>query len=516
MKKLVTHSPISGSKFKKIAAIIIVTIIVSVITVVIFLPRKTNKINTFSCIKNIACPDCNLILISVDSLRADHVGALGYQRDTTPHIDSLASQGILFSNYFTNSYLTPITEASLHTGMYPTSHGLTSFQHYLPEDRKLLAEILKKENFTTSAYITSPEFNDYVSLKKSFSRGFENFNYQKSPFRDVPKLDKIFDNLNKLSKNQFFFWLTVGSVHWPYGRHAPDTYTDPKYSGILKGKSLNWTDTFGNIYNGLYYPEKKKLAVEDFQFINDKYDDGLKYFDNFFGKFIEKLQENKLLDNSIIVLTTEHGEELGEHGFIGHYDIYDSQVHTPLLVFTPKLRMGRKIASMVSTVDVLPTIMDLLGLLSPSQSQGKSLVPLICEIEEEKSREAVYIERNPLWEEAGINPVTDQLKEAGIYNGNSGDKDIAVRTKEWKYILRLSKNILEKISWWSYLTKEHITISAAELYNLKDDPGETKNVIDDFPIVAGGLHVKLENWYKQVNSMTPESVERTKIIQDYF
>ena len=98
--------------------------------------------------------DCNVILVSVDSLRADHMGIYGYKRNTTPNFDALAKKGTLFKNYYSPSYITPVTEATVQTGLYPTSHGVTNFDSLLPKNRTLLPEYMKKLGFRTQAIET--------------------------------------------------------------------------------------------------------------------------------------------------------------------------------------------------------------------------------------------------------------------------------------------------------------------------------------------------------------------------
>lgn len=445
------------------------------------------------------------------------MGAYGYKRPTTPFFDQLAKKGAFFENYFTASYLTPISEASVHTGMYPTGSGVTNFDTELPTDKTTLAELLKNEGFKTAAIHTSPEFWFFPALKSVFSRGFSDYRYivPEGHKRDLPDMKVIADELGAFGKDQFFLWLTVGKVHWPYyGYQDTNVFTDPNYSGILKNRELDWDNTFGNIYNGVLYPEKKALTDADKNYIVDKYDEGVKLSDNFLAALYSELRNRNLIKNTIIVIESEHGEDLGEHGYYAHYDVLDDQIHTPFLILSPKLD-GVSVANQVSSTDVLPTILTLLGRGAPSQVQGKDTVPVICGAKE--SDKDIFTERNPLWEEVPVDQTLKKLREKGVEFGTKRFKDIAIRTKEWKYIIRNSGPILEKISWWGNLTGVKMTLPEAELYDLKRDPGETKNVITDFPDVAKDLRSKLLNWYDNVSKNTPaKEINKDSQIQTYF
>lgn len=504
--------------------VVLSTIAVIVIIIVVLTINTYNKTAfPLSCPRQITCPDCNLILISVDSLRADHIGALGYKRNTTPFIDILAKKSFLFSNYFTSSYLTPVTEASVHTGLYPSSHGVTTFQSILSKKIKTLPEMLKKQGYGTAAIFTSPEFNEkeYPGLKESFSRGFDYYQYSDAGFRANPSIGEIESRLDPMEKNKFFWWFAIGSVHWPYGLRSPKIFTNVKYQGFFKDRILNWTNTLSYIYDNVYHasdsPSLVKLEPEDLQYVTDRYDDAIYNFDSFIRSLYQLLASKDLLKKTIIVIMSEHGESFGENGMIAHYDIYDNQIHTPLLIFTPQNRSGKKISSLVSSVDILPTLSELLGLSPHPQVQGRSLVPVMCNLQEmNSSNEAVFIERNPLWEQARINPVHDILKNAGIMVDLAPQKDIAIRTSKWKYIQRLAKNTLEKISWWSYVTKRKIIVPDEELYDIVADPGEKNNLIDKYPSVAKTLQLRLEAWHQSIILDSARNGKNVERIQEYF
>ncbi len=468
--------------------------------------------------KPILCADCNVILLSVDSLRADHIGTFGYKRDTTPNFDAFSREGALFLNYFSTSFLTPVSEMSVHTGLYPTSHGVTNFETVLPKNRTTIAEYLKTKNYETSAISSSPEFEINPALKKSFSRGFDRYRY----FIDASGKHRQFfpgemsSELDTLADKKFFLWLAVGGVHWPYGDGFQNIYADKDYNGFFKNRSLDWT-TFQNIYKGMEYISGRGLPIynHDVQYVIDNYDNGVRAFDDFLGQLIDELKRRNLLEKTIVVIESEHGEGLHEPGYFAHYDVLDNQVHVPLLIFSPSFESGKRISSLSSSVDVFPTIIELLGGTAPDPVQGKSLAPIIGGKEKDGIRQEVFIERNPLWEEAAPE-VMFPLKILGINVVSEGYKDIAIRTPEWKYILRLSKKRVEEISWWQALTGQLVNIPEDELYNLIDDPMETQNVADRYPEERRMLRKKLEDWYTEISRNAPENVEIEQKIQPYF
>lgn len=473
--------------------------------------------------------DCNVILISVDSLRADHMSSYGYKRKTTPNFDALAQQGTLFKNYYSPSFITPVVEASVQTGLYPTSHGVTNFVSLLPKERTILPEYLKRLGFQTEAIISSPEFVYYSPIKDSFKRGYDKYNFPRvtdgpgSPARRYPPI-KIFKEAfvsSKKSDKQSFLWLALGGVHWPFGWGEPNQFGATNYNGPLAGKQLDWP-VFKNIYNGVLYPgsatentDKIQLTNNDIQYVRDNYDNGVYAFDQFLGQVMNELKKNKLDKKTIIVVESEHGEELGEHGYFAHYDIWDTQTHQPLLIVDPRVKGGAKISSIVGSVDILPTILNLVGTTSTNGLQGKSLAPLIRKTEPDGQRKTIFQERVPLWEEAVLQTRHD-MGQKGFQLETSGAKDIAIRTDKWKYILRLSSKKQAEISWWKFMSGQPILFPEVELYDLAKDPGETKNVVAEHPEVANQLNKELRAWYKKVQSNSSDKVKKTELVQPYL
>lgn len=473
-----------------------------------------------ACALNARCPDCNVILLSVDSLRADHVGAYGYARDTTPYFDELAKTGALFENYFSSSFLTPVSEMSVHTGMYPSAHMVTNFDTVLPEEITTIAEYMSRKGYFTSTLLSSPEFEINPALKKSFSRGFKRYEYIKAdqtmPYnglRAFPSQSQLAKEMGEIENKKFFWWVGVGGVHWPYGGQGKDVFADPAYQGILKNTQLDWAE-FQNIYKKIYYPQKIHLSDADIQYVRDQYDNGVRAFDEFFERFVSELARQNLLNHTLIVIQSEHGEGLHENGYFAHYDILDTQTHVPLLIISPGLSKGCRVASFAGSADVFPTIAELLGHEGLEQFQGKSLAPVIRGDEKDGMRQEVFLERNPLWEETKA--MRMGLESRGVDVGNYRHTDIGIRTPRWKYIARTSSQAMEKINWWQIMTGIKSDFPEAELYDLVNDPGETANVIDRYPEEAAALEKRLREWAGAIIPVPGKEPDRVPTIQPYF
>lgn len=470
--------------------------------------------------------DCNVILISVDSMRLDRMGSYGYKKyNTTPNFDNLAKKSFLFKNYFSAAYLTPVSEGAVQTGLYPTTNTVKSFFSEVPTEIKILPEYMKNLGFYTQSIISSPEFTTYPSLKKGFSRGYDKYNYTStdnsdkllfSNTRKYPPINEFKQAMqNNIKQNQkSFTWVAIGGVHWPYGQDVPNQFGVTYYQGILQGKALDWP-LFQNVYNGLLYPDQKKLTKGDYDYINDRYDNGVYAFDNYLGQIMQQLKELKLDKKTIIVLESEHGEGLGEHGYFAHYDIMDSQVHEPFLIYDPRLDGGKNIESLVGSVDILPTILDLVDGETNTKFQGKSVRPILEGKEPDGQRNEVYIERVPLWEEGVLQVrnalVLDKFKPTDVLH-----EDYAIRTNRWKYILRDSADTMKKINYWQDLTKQKMNFPPEELYDIKSDPSEQKNVADQNPEVVRELKAKLLKWREEAITNQPAKEKKTDMVQPYL
>lgn len=492
-------------------------------------------------------PECNVILISVDSLRADHVGTYGYGKRTTPSIDAWAKNGVVFENAFASAYLTPIAEMAVHTSLSPIANGLTRIDVRSDAEALTIAEILNAAGYHTIAAGSSPEFFHFSdSLTESFRRGFDEYfrayfdieesvrqSSTLSSFRVDP--EEAIELVRRPPREKFFLWLTLGQAHWPY-------YSDPlSFDEIYRdewGGGLTWNNELRRIYEGsvwsVKYPGTKDAAFlsEDAEKIIAAYDHNIERTDAFLGRFFRALAKSGLDSNTIVVVQSEHGEDMGEHGYFEHYDIFDTTLHVPLIMRIPDTP-PRRVPAIVSSVDILPTILDYLDIDTPEKAEGLSARPLI-EGYATSTRTAAFSLRTPLrehfyaksiprWEPEMRRPGTEAYAQFFIpitsfdaYDKKHPVYDASIRTDEWKLIWRKSRDEIEKYGWWNLLTDARKRPREFELYHVTEDPYEQRNVCDDYPNVCSTLGKQLSDWVAGEEAKRGTPSPGGSVIQPYF
>ena len=293
----------------------------------------------------------NIILITVDTTRADRMGFLGSKRGLTPNLDVLAHQGVVFEKAYSQAPLTPVSHATIFTGAYPQFHTVTDFGHPLPSLLPFVPEILHKSGYHTAAFIGSIILDPKGNMAPGFDRGFDFFDAGFHMKRDPD--ESRYDNVERrggdvvartigwLGKNRqspFFIWVHLYDPHAPY---------DPPS------------------------PYDKRFA--------DGYDGEIAYADASLGKLFQYLRQRGLYDRALILVMSDHGESLGAHGESMHgIFLYDETIHVPLVFKLPgELLAGHRVAGRVRLVDVAPTLLTMLSLPLPPTFQGESLVPLM-------------------------------------------------------------------------------------------------------------------------------------------
>ncbi len=334
-------------------------------------------------------PRYNLLLISVDTLRADRLGCYGYARDTSPSVDGLAAEGVLFENAFSSSPKTTPSHMSIMTGLYPRAHNVYMWKRgpdgvyggkTLSAQVPTLAEILAARGYVSAAFTGGGN----VAGKIGFDRGFSVYDES----GDTPGACAwIARNAGK----PFFLFYHTYYTHDPYLPPPPyDQRYDPEYAGgIVSGAALlselglrvggAWAGGAWDKLSERFWKTVDAGDPRDIRHLNALYDGSIAYVDHeFIAALLASLRAAGVLDRTLIVFTSDHGEEFLEHGRFRHDSLYREVTRVPLILRLPGvLPAGKRVGQLVRSVDLLPTVLDILGLPLPSSVQGVSLLPAV-------------------------------------------------------------------------------------------------------------------------------------------
>lgn len=329
-------------------------------------------------------PRPNIVLLSIDTLRADHLGCYGYSRPTSPTIDELASQGVLFERAFSHSPKTAISHMSILTGLLPPAHGVT--QNDDPEPQRLsdsiptIATLLRQAGYATFA-VTG---GGHVSANLGFDQGMDWFTVD-GAFSDAT--GHVLAGIKKVREQQpgkpFFAFLHTYAVHDPYTPPIKfqKLFVDPAYDGKIISTYQDLVRASGDsgwqTMHEVYWRHVDPNDLRDVQHIRDLYDGGIRTADAEVAKLVQRLREMEVWDNTLFILLSDHGEEFQEHGKFLHEQLFQEHLHVPMIWLFPRDEQGnlrnRREPGVVRLIDVLPTLLDYLGLETPRHAQGLSL-----------------------------------------------------------------------------------------------------------------------------------------------
>ena len=388
----------------------------------------------------------NLIVITLDTTRADRLGAYGYGHAGTPNEDALAEDGAMFEHASTAAPLTLPAHSTIFTGRFPPEHGVRDNGGYFLQDREqTLAETLKSHGFATGGFIAAYVLDSKWGINQGFDTYFDDFDLSKykvfsmgaiqRPGNEV--VDRALPWIDQHRNGRFFAWLHFYDAHTP--RNPPEPFRS--------------------------------------RFPDDPYQGGVAFDDTQVGRVVQFLRDRHLYDSTVIVVIGDHGESLGDHGESGHgFFIYESTTRVPLIIRAPFSNMhGRRIADPVRSVDVLPTVLDLLGIPAPPQVaiDGTSLTQLLTgapgELGLEAYAEAVY----PLH--------------------HFGWSDLR-SLREGRYKL--------------------IAAPRPELYDLQDDPSERKNIFPDRKPLGDRMLGRLADLEAHFKASAPASGHAVEVDPD--
>lgn len=335
------------------------------------------------------CRDCNVVFVSFDTLRADHTHYSGYERNTTPTLDEFAKRGFVFTNAISVSSWTLPSTMSWFTGVYPSTHKVLNKFTVLPNGGEkitnlkdvspqliTLAEVFKENGYLTGGFTGGAGVNGQFGFDKGFDAYVDDKDFAGFEYTYPKAIEWIKQNKDK----KLFVFLHGYNIH---GQYEPTggydkRFVDFEYKGKLTGSKDEQKDlreeglSRGQIY----------LTKDDVRFLTAIYDEKIQRADEIFSKFVKEYEELGLMNKTVFVLTSDHGEELYEHGQIDHgHSLYDELIKVPLIITLPYSALGKKIDSQISSIDIAPTILDLVNILNTGQAkkqfQGTSLISLL-------------------------------------------------------------------------------------------------------------------------------------------
>lgn len=375
----------------------------------------------------------DVILISLDTLRADHLSAYGYERETSPHLDRLAAGGYRFATAVSQAPWTRPSHRAMLRGQHPLTHG--------PVEAPPLPLLLWRAGYRTGAITGGGQ----MSLRFGFHEGFETF--RQAPWVRSPSV--VTEWLDEQPGRSSFLLLHTFEIHDPYDH---STFAE----GLPSGR---FAPGFGR--DTWWRARDTELSAAEKEYVEALYDSGIRFTDEALGRLFAALDERGILDRAIVIVTSDHGEQFWEHGSWRHGgNVYDEMLLVPLIVHLPPGlvdgRPGRVIRQQVASIDIVPTVLDLLGLPVPEGVQGRSLRPLLEGAEEETEPVHAFAEHT-----------------------NVSRESKALRTGRLKLIYSYprSKGPLEERS--------------LALFDLVADPGESRDLAAEQPELARLLEAQL-------------------------
>lgn len=427
----------------------------------------------------------NVLLITIDALRPDHLGCYGYKRNTSPNIDKIAKEGVIFTQAIAQSGWTGSSVFSILTSTNTYTHSVFYCGDVLNPSIPTLAQVLRDNNYLTTAINT-------CEIGNIFGRGFDRFISIKNE-----KADKVtFQAVNCLKKNKnkkFFLWVHYLDPHGPYRPPPPYNQVYIKDEFYKRDHSLPIS-----IAKSIYFPygviPKYILEgnINDVSYYISQYDGEIRFSDEQIGILLKELEKLDLIKNTLIVITSDHGEYLGEHNFYFNHSIplYDELVKVPLIIrYKDIIPKQKRINCQIRSIDIMPTILDILRIKISKGIEGISLFPLI------QGKQCPY------------------LYAFSCYRNITA----SVRTEDYKLIYTNKDRFLE---FWKEENPNFTScpeLIEYRLYNLKTDPSESVDLINTEKKKISLLRKELNKWMKclqsnlsKLKSLDTEQKERLK------
>ncbi|PCI37629.1 MAG: hypothetical protein COB53_05985 [Elusimicrobia bacterium] len=424
----------------------------------------------------------NVLIIDICSARADHFGTYGYSRDTTPGMDKFANENVLFENAMAQSSWCLPNYASLLTGHIPEVHGQYIVSPFLKPDKTVptMAEKMKEAGYRTAAFS-----GGIFSLQAwGLDRGFDVYEALFSTRTHEPRKfadysPRALDWLKKDPAKPFFLYTTVDDLHAPYQSDNPNRYSPDSEGSPISTMAAHVR--FFRAYNGepIELADPLRSFLKEFreepahlQQLIARYDASLNHVDRKVSDFLSQVKNLGLWDNTLIIVTADHGELLNEQGLLGHTEsLYEPVLHVPLMVHHPDYahRAGTRVRGLVQRIDLTPTVYEAAGVdYEHLQLQGKSLISLL---------------ENP----------SANLRE---YAFASSKRSLAAGRKNLDIDERVVRDQRWKLHWYQYKDR-------FELYDLLKDPLETQDLAEQRPDIISRLSFQLLNHFESSRPHAP-------------
>jgi arylsulfatase len=433
----------------------------------------------------------NILLIVADGVRADHLSCYGYGRATTPVLDRLAREGVRFTNMFSSAPSTLAAHASLFTGLHAVSHGATSEHPRLMVAAEPLAAKVRSAGYRTAAFST----NAWVSPEYGFAAGFDAFFTQRyhSPLanravafgrRTADRLLRRTDGGARRTNAALSRWLASGDRPFFAFVHFNETHLPVLAPPPFERLFINGTEDLerARTVNAELVSDTREIAEAERRLLVGLYDGALHYVDQRIGDLSEALRIAGVWDNTLVIVTSDHGESFGEHGVVGHRGgLYDEVLHVPLIMRSPeRVPSGFVVDELSQTTDILPTVLEMIGVDGGAPCSGS----------------------RPLLRDGRVLPgpefvVSERFRRVTTASGE--DDAAAVRTKA----IRTRR---DKFIWRSD--------EANELYDLTSDPREQRNLIETSTHRADALRRQLFDWLAEVEAfdISTDAYERDSAV----
>ena len=416
----------------------------------------------------------NVLLISIDTLRADHLGCYGYDRPTSPNLDALAAEGAVFEDASATSPWTVSSHFSILTGLFPRSHGVDGWAKPMPADIRTLAGHFSELGFATGAFVNHVILN----AERGFGTGFDTYVVEDEKLNPVGKSRVILENANRWlierGDERFFLFVHLYDVHSSY-------ISMPKFKRRFTGDYEGDVNGFAQQLKDFRLGELE-WDDSDVGHLVDLYDAGIAQIDDTLGVFFDGMRARGQWDDTLVIVTSDHGEEFLEHGDVLHGGtLFQELLHVPLILRGPGIPAGTRSAHEVTLVDLVPTVLSIIGAPAPGDVEGIDLRPVLRDPAAELPDRWVFAEADK-W-----------------FNKQKGNYRRSIRRGRYK------------------LHYDHLSGSRT-LFDLEVDPGEQTDVAADHPELVETMWGKLQEYMqgrREVDAsleVSPEEIETLKAL----